>query len=255
MYNIECKPWTVIKSQILADFVADFTSALIPEVEKELMLTSGANSGIWTLFMNGASNAKGSGLGIILKPPVGRIIRQSIRIVKLTNNEADYEAMIAGLELAKSLWAEVIEAKCDSLIDINQVNETFEVKEERMQRYLVKLQVTLHQFKKWILQHVPRDQNNEADALPNLGSSVDSDEFNSGAVVHLMNSVVEEGYIEVNSTSLTWDWRNKYIDYPKIGKLSSDPKESKALLAKAARFSLVEGNCSEGPSSTRWLDA
>nr|XP_009778832.1 PREDICTED: uncharacterized protein LOC104228125 [Nicotiana sylvestris] len=48
--------------------------------------------------------------------------------------------MIVGLELAKSLGEEVIEAKCDSLLVVNQVNRTFEVREDRMQRYLEKLQ-------------------------------------------------------------------------------------------------------------------
>ncbi|XP_070055031.1 uncharacterized protein [Nicotiana tomentosiformis] len=172
---------------------------------------------------------------------MGNIIRQSIRIVKLTNNEAEYEAMIVGLELAKSLGAEVIKAKCDSLLVVNPVNGRFKVKEDRMWRYLNKLQMVLHQFIKWTLQHVPRDQNSEADALANLGSSVDSDEFNSEAVVQLMSSVIKEGYVEVNSTSLTWDWRNKYIDYLQKGQLPLDPKESRALRTKAARFSLVEG--------------
>ncbi|XP_075099032.1 uncharacterized protein LOC142175922 [Nicotiana tabacum] len=83
--------------------------------------------------------------------------------------------------------------------------------------------------------------NSEADALANLGSLIDDDEFSSGTVVQLMKSVVEEGYAEVNSMSLTWDWRNKYIDYLKTGKLPSDCKESRALRTKAARFSLVEG--------------
>ena len=82
---------------------------------------------------------KGSGLGIILKPPTGSTIRQSIKTSRLTNNEAEYETMIAGLELAKILGAEVIEAKCDSLLVVNQVNKTFEFQEDRMQRYLDKL--------------------------------------------------------------------------------------------------------------------
>ncbi|XP_070047071.1 uncharacterized protein [Nicotiana tomentosiformis] len=160
--------------------------------------------------------------------------------MKLTNNEAEYEVMIAGLELTKNLRAKVIEAKCDSLLMVNQVNGTFKVKEERMRRYLDKLQVTLHQFREWTLQYVPRDQNSETDALVNLGLSVDSDEFSLGAVVQLMNSVIEEGHAEVNSMSLTWDWRNKYIDYLKTRKLPSDPKESRTLRTKAAKFSLVE---------------
>lgn len=113
--------------------------------------------------------------------------------------------MIAGLELARSLGAEIVEAKCDSLLEVNQVNGIFEVREYRMQRYLDKLQVTLYRFKEWTLQHVPREQNSEADALANLGSSVEDDELNSRTVVQLIRSVIEEGHAEINSTSLTWD--------------------------------------------------
>ncbi|XP_070009718.1 uncharacterized protein [Nicotiana sylvestris] len=143
-----------------------------------------------------------------------------------------------GLELAKSLGAEVIEAKCDSLLVVNQENKSFEVREDRMQRYLDKLQVTLYRLKEWTLDHVPREQNSEVDALANLGSSVKEDDIVSGTVVQLSRSVVEEGHAEINSTSLTWDWRNKYIDYLKNGKLPSDHKESRALRTKAARFAL-----------------
>ncbi|XP_019259970.1 PREDICTED: uncharacterized protein LOC109238001 [Nicotiana attenuata] len=132
-----------------------------------------------------------------------------------------------GLELAKGLGAEVIEAKCDSLLVVNQVKGTFEVREERLQRYLDRLQVTQRRFKEWTLQHVPRDQNREADALTNLGSSVEDNELNSWVVVQLMR-VFEER------------------------KLPSNPKESRALGMKAARFSLSEDGTllrrmSEGP--------
>ncbi|XP_075091675.1 uncharacterized protein LOC142171867 [Nicotiana tabacum] len=240
-YDIEYKLRISIKSQILADFVDDFTPSLIPKVDKELLLASGTSSGVWTLFVDDTSNAKRFGLGIVLKPPTGNITIQSIRTVKLKNNEVEYKAMIIGLKLDKSLGAEVTETKYDSLLVINQVNGTFEVKEYRIQRYLDELQCVLYRFREWTLQYVLRDQNNEVDALSNLGSSVDSDEFNSGTMVTLMSSVIEEGHAKVNSTSLTWYWRNRYIDYLQKGKLPSDPKESRALQTKAARFSLVEG--------------
>ncbi|XP_075083241.1 uncharacterized protein LOC142166993 [Nicotiana tabacum] len=148
--------------------------------------------------------------------------------------------MIAGLELAKSLGAEVVEAKCDSLLVVYQVNGSLEVREDTMQRYLDKLQVILHHFKEWTLVHIPRDQNSEADALANLGSSIEEYVILPRTVVQLSKSVIEEGHAEINSTSLTWDWRNKYIDYLKNGKLPTDPKESRALRAKVARFSLDE---------------
>lgn len=52
--------------------------------------------------------------------------------------------------------------------------------------------------------------------------------------------MIEEGHADIKSISLTWDWRNKYIDYLKNGKLPTNPKESRALRSKAARFSLDE---------------
>nr|XP_009763949.1 PREDICTED: uncharacterized protein LOC104215755 [Nicotiana sylvestris] len=88
--------------------------------------------------------------------------------------------------------------------------------------------------------HVPREKNSEADALANLGSSIKDDEISSGTVVQLSKSVVEEGHAEINSSSLTWNWRNKYIDYLKNGKLPSDPKVSRTLRTKVARFTLAE---------------
>ncbi|XP_060184694.1 uncharacterized protein LOC132614297 [Lycium barbarum] len=240
-YDIEYKLRTAIKSQILADFVADFAPAIIPEVDKEMLLTSRTSTGVWTLYTDGASNVKAFGLGIVLKPPSNDVIRQYIRSVDLTNNEAEYEAMIAGLELAKSFGVEIIEAKCDSLLVVNQKNGTFEIKDDRMWRYQEKLRVVLRRFKEWTLEHVPRDQNDGTDALANLGSSVESYGFNSGAVVQLTKSVIETDHAEIKSTSLTWDWRNKYVDYLQIGKLPYDAKESRALRTKAARFCLVDG--------------
>ncbi|XP_070019966.1 uncharacterized protein [Nicotiana sylvestris] len=229
-----------IKSQILADFVDDFSPSLVPEVEKKLLLKTGTSSEVWTLSIDGASNIRGAGLDIVLNTPKGGIIRQSIKTARLTNNEAEYEAMIAGLELAKVLGAEVIKERYDSLMVVNQVNGSFEVREDMMQRYLDKIQVTLHHFKEWTLVHIPREQNSEADTLAKLGSSIKEDDLLPGAIVQLSKLVIEEAHAENNSTSLTWDWRNKYIDYLESGKLPADPKESMALRIKAARFSLVE---------------
>nr|XP_016509430.1 PREDICTED: uncharacterized protein LOC107826898 [Nicotiana tabacum] len=221
-YDIKYQPRTTIESQILADFVDDFSPTLVPEVEKELLLKSGTSFGIWTLFTEGSTNVRGFGLCIVLKSPVGGIIRQSIKTTKLTNNKAEYKAMIVGLELAKSLRAETVEAKCDSLLVVSQVNGSYEAREDRMQRYLDKIQIALRHFEEWT--HVPREQNCEADALENLASSAEEEDLLPGIIVQLFKSVVEEGHAEINSTSLTWDWRNKYIVYLKDGKLPTDPK-------------------------------
>nr|XP_009777679.1 PREDICTED: uncharacterized protein LOC104227186 [Nicotiana sylvestris] len=63
-----------------------------------------------------------------------------------------------------------------------------------MQRYLDKIQVTLHRFKEWNLVHIPREQNSKADTLANLGSSVKEDDLLLGAVVQLSKSAIEKVY-------------------------------------------------------------
>ncbi|XP_070026012.1 uncharacterized protein [Nicotiana sylvestris] len=73
------------------------------EAEKELQVFNGSNPRVWTLFTDGSSNVNGEGLGIVLVPPMGETIRQAIKCHSITNNEAEYEVVIASLELAREL--------------------------------------------------------------------------------------------------------------------------------------------------------
>ncbi|XP_070007830.1 uncharacterized protein [Nicotiana sylvestris] len=205
-FDIEYKLRTPIKSQVLADFVADFSSGLLPLATKEAVMVSKSTSGVWTLFMDGASNVKGLGLGVVLITPSGKTLRQAIKIVPLTNNEAKYEALIAGLELARGIDSKVIEIKCDSQLVVNQVYGIFEAKEECKQQYVVKVQSLLARFREYSITHVLREENAEADTLANRGSSTEMKGSNSGTVMQLMHLVLDtDGYYEVNGTNLVWD--------------------------------------------------
>ena len=64
----------------------------------------------------------------------------------MTNNEAKYEALLQGLELAKSLEANLVLIQGDSQLVINQVNEMCEAKEERMKKYLGKFKQCIKGF-------------------------------------------------------------------------------------------------------------
>ncbi|XP_075107212.1 uncharacterized protein LOC142180170 [Nicotiana tabacum] len=139
-FNIEYKSRTTIKSQVLADFVADFSPRLLPLAAKEATIVSELALGFWTLFTDGASNVKEFGLGIVLITPSEETLRQAIRTIPLTNNEAEYGALIAGIEFARGHDSEAIKVKCDSQLVINQVYGIFDTKEERMQQYVVRVQ-------------------------------------------------------------------------------------------------------------------
>ncbi|XP_009765095.2 uncharacterized protein [Nicotiana sylvestris] len=205
-FDIEYKLMVAIKSRALADIVADFSPGLLTLATKEAIMVSESTSGVSTLFMDGASSVKGFELRIVLITPSGETLRQAIRTIPLTNNEAEYEALIAGLKLTWGLESEVIEIKCDSQLVVNQVYGIFDIKEESMQQYVIKVQALLARFREWSITHIPMEDNAEVDAFTNLGSSTKIKGLESGTVVQLMNSVLDtDGYYEVNSTSLFWD--------------------------------------------------
>ncbi|KAL5835807.1 hypothetical protein ACOSQ3_015358 [Xanthoceras sorbifolium] len=120
-YDVNYQPRTAIKSQMLADFIADFTPGILQRAEEELctMLYDTPREE-WSLAVDGSSNTRGSGLGIVLASPAGHIVERSIRCgFKTTNNEAEYEALIAGLTLAKDLRVERIKP---TKLEIKQIS-------------------------------------------------------------------------------------------------------------------------------------
>ena len=72
-----------------------------------------------------------------------------------TNNEAEYEALVAGLDLAKAVGATNVVIYCDSQVITNQVNGDYECKGERMKRYLNQVKGRVNDLKAKIVQ-IPR---------------------------------------------------------------------------------------------------
>uniref|UniRef100_A0A2N9HQJ4 Uncharacterized protein n=1 Tax=Fagus sylvatica TaxID=28930 RepID=A0A2N9HQJ4_FAGSY len=143
--DVKYLPRTAIKGQILADFVAEFT----PTTEQEdlnkttFQENTPENSGWWKIYVDGASNARGSGTGVVIITPDETVIEQSIRLdFKTSNNEAEYEAVLAGLNSAKTLGAQQLIVHCDSLLVASQINGEYMARDERMAAYLLKTLAT-----------------------------------------------------------------------------------------------------------------
>lgn len=115
-HDIMFKPRTSMKSQLFTDIIADFTPYENVWAEQELVvLTENPTSGTWILSIDGSSNIKGSGLGLVLKSPNGETLEQSIHCnFCVTNNEAEYEALIVSLDLANGLGITNIQVQSDS---------------------------------------------------------------------------------------------------------------------------------------------
>ena len=103
---------TAAKLQVLADFLIELT----PEFEHDLVLPSKN----WILHVDGSSTNKGSGADMQLQLPTCELIRQSFIFgFAASNNEAEYESLIAGLRLAKSVKAKQVSAYCDSQLMVS----------------------------------------------------------------------------------------------------------------------------------------
>ncbi|GFZ20003.1 hypothetical protein Acr_28g0007080 [Actinidia rufa] len=128
-FHIEYKPRMAIKVQALADFIIESTHEGTPELEitpskietlKEQSLEK--DLACWILFVDSSSNQYGCGVGLVIQTPTGEQIEYAIRIgFKATNNEAEYEALLASLRVAVELGAQSLDIFSDSKLVVNQV--------------------------------------------------------------------------------------------------------------------------------------
>jgi len=103
-----------MKAQFLADFLIE-----LPQVAEEKMF--------WLLSIDGSSNKKGSGADIILEGPGEVVVEQSIRFgFDTSNNQAEYEALITGLRLAKDLGMKNLKCRTDSQLIAGQMNGEYQ---------------------------------------------------------------------------------------------------------------------------------
>ena len=127
-FDIKYKPKTAIKGQILANFVMEFTSVELAEAT-QLM----SDLPIWRLSVDRAGNAQGSGVGLILTSPDGIDIEYVLRFgFRASNNKAEYEAVIAGLNLAHSMDVDQLEVCSDSQLVLKQIKDSCEARGEKM---------------------------------------------------------------------------------------------------------------------------
>ncbi|GKB99697.1 reverse transcriptase domain-containing protein [Tanacetum coccineum] len=113
------RPRTSVKGKILADFIVERSEDDSPDtamkVEEEL-------PDPWTLFTDGSSCVDGSGAGLILTDPEGTEFTYALRFrFEATNNEAEYEALIAGLKIAEQMGVKNLQVSVDSRLVANQV--------------------------------------------------------------------------------------------------------------------------------------
>ncbi|RVW95992.1 hypothetical protein CK203_027641 [Vitis vinifera] len=138
-FGIEFQPRLSMKGQVMADFVLEYSRR--PSQHHE-----SSKQEWWTLRVDGASRSSGSGVGLLLQSPTGEHLEQAIRLgFSASNNEAEYEAILSGLDLALALSVSKLRIYSDS---------------------------QLVQFTEWTIEKIKRADNRRADALAGIAASL-----------------------------------------------------------------------------------
>ncbi|XP_074288332.1 uncharacterized protein LOC141613491 [Silene latifolia] len=168
------------------------------------------------MHIDGASNKRGAGVGLILQSPQGDLIAQAVRCeFKATNNETEYEALILGLRLALDLGIRNLQRPERGCRCPGNSGGTFKPTE------LANIPIA----------HVLEPSIQKAE------------EIDRGELEDQQNVGVENGATVLSNTddqSADPDWRTPYLDWLIDGKLPSDKKEERGFKMKASRFVLID---------------
>lgn len=139
-----------------------------------------------------------------------------------TNNEAEYEAIIPGMELAREMGVMILERRSDSQVVTGHIRREYEARGEKMKEYLSKVQELERAFERLLVTRVPREDNSRTDSLYKLGSATNEDTEASKLQVQTLHqpSIVQP--VNVMSVkvieSLEYpEWDDEVIQYLKEG--------------------------------------
>jgi ribonuclease HI len=162
--SIDFKPRTAIKSQALVDFMAEWQENQVPTpVDKPEH---------WAMYFDGSLKLDGGGAEVLFISPRGEQLKYVLQILwQVSNNEAEYEALLHGLSLAISLGIKRLIVYDDSLLVIQPVNKEWDCNKETMDAYVQEVCKLENKFFGLEVHHVVREYNAGIDVLSKLGST------------------------------------------------------------------------------------
>ncbi|CAL2227550.1 unnamed protein product [Prunus armeniaca] len=121
------------------------------------------------LHVDGSANEQGCGAGLVLTTPDRSKVEYALQFnFRTSNNEAEYEALFAGLQLARSMSDKQINIHSDSQLIVKD----FAAKDASMSAYLSASHQLLQKFQAYEIWQIPRSENSHADALSRLASAI-----------------------------------------------------------------------------------
>ncbi|VVA40725.1 PREDICTED: rve domain-containing, partial [Prunus dulcis] len=254
-FDIHYKPRPAIRGQAVADFLSEFTepqaSAATQLITKPNLPPSQdhtASKGtfdltqpLWTLFVDGSSNAQGCGAGLVLISPDKVALEYALRFkFQASNNEAEYEALLAGLRLAKEMDAKQIQIFSDSQLVVHQVNQDFTAKDASMTAYLQHARHLLATFHVHSINQVPRSENSHADALARLASVLEQGIGRHIHIEFLAQPSTQAPLIYTIDHSPTW--MDPILQFLQNQTLPANSAKARRVRHRSAQYLIINGS-------------
>ncbi|XP_025618967.1 uncharacterized protein [Arachis hypogaea] len=225
-FDIQFQTRSALNAQILADFITEMT----PDDHVET----------WELHVDGASSREGSGAGIILKEGNKVVAEQALQFhFSASNNQAEYEALIAGLKLALGHKATNLTAHCDSLLVVQQIRGEFQVKDPLLERYWLIAKDLISNFNSFTIIHVHREQNVRADILSKLAATRAETQTSTLSQHTLTKPSIE--LLSIESINHLHDWRRPFLEYICTGAIPRDELHPQQFRRKASFYTRISG--------------
>jgi ribonuclease HI/transposase InsO family protein len=249
-------PRKAIKSQVLADFLAQWVDTQLP--------TAPIQTELWTMYFDGSLMKFGAGAGLLFISPLGKHVCYVLRLhFPASNNVAEYEALVNGLRIVVELGVRRLDVRGDSQLVIDQVMKNSHCCDRKMEAYCDEVRRLEDKFHGLELNHVARWYNETADELAKIASgrttvppnvfsrdiyqpSVKIDDMPEpeGTSARPEAPSAAEGEAlriegERNGVVPNLNWQTPYLEYLLRGELPLDKAKARRLARRAKSFVLL----------------
>jgi ribonuclease HI len=161
--TISFAPRKAIKSQVLADFLAEWVDTQLP--------TAPIQAELWTMYFDGSLMKTGAGAGLLFISPLGKHVHYVLRLhFSASNNVAEYKGLVNGLCIAVELGVRRLDARNVSQLVIDQVMKNSHYRDRKMEAYCDEVWRLEDKFYGLELNHVARWYNETTDELAKIAS-------------------------------------------------------------------------------------
>jgi ribonuclease HI len=234
-YTVDFERRSAIKSQVLADFVVDWTSPT-HNPGKDILTP-------WVVQCDGSWCHKGVGISAVVTSPIGVVIRYAAQLIfandeHSTNNTMEYEALILALRKMKALGQQTFIIKTDSKVIQEHIEKESEARNPVLMKYLEKVREMEKYFKGYSMQHIPRDDNNEAEKLAKAAAR--NQEMPPDVFFEIIKEPsIKEARPKIVNVVETPDWRDEIMAYLRGHYEPQDELEEKRLKQRARGYTVV----------------